>query len=180
MTEEVINYRVEYDIRGVDQSIRETQRVLYFMNATRLAVVDLQQVMSGPTLSNVMWTSVQLTRVWTHLYRLVKQTNQAQRIGMAQGVIGGAGGRAVSGAVTRRFALGQTMLTLGERGELGAVTPTSSGLMSLVTANPYVAGGIAVALLTAGLVGYDMHQRRMQEDWRKRQREIAKSQGLEI
>ena len=179
MTEEVINYRVEYDIRGVDQSIRDTQRVLYFMNATRLAVVDLQQVMSGPTLSNVMWTSVQLTRVWTHLYRLVKQTNQAQRIGMAQGVIGGARGTA-AGVATRRFALGQTMLTLGEQGTLGINSPTQVGLMSLVTANPYVAGGIAVALLTAGLVGYDMHQRRMQEDWRKRQREIAKSQGLEI
>lgn len=179
MTEEVINYRIEYDIRGVDQSIRETQRVLYSMNAVRLAAVDIQQVMSGPTISNVMWTSIQLTRVWTHLYRLVKQTNQAQRIGIAQGVMGGAIGTATRGVAARNFALGQQILTLSAAGQLGITTPTQTGLMALIAANPYVAGGIAAALLIAGLVGYDIQQKKMLEEWRKRQREIAKSQGLE-
>ena len=175
MTEEVINYRIEYDIRGVDRSVRETQRLLYFMNATRLAIVDLQQVMSGPTISNVMWTAVQLTRVWTHLYRLIKATNQAQRVGIAQTLGGTAIRGGVTGAAARRFAAGQALLPWG-------APIAQAGIFSSVTgfaaANPYVTAGVALAILTAGAVGYDIRQRRMRQEWLLRQQEIAKSQGL--
>jgi len=181
MTEEIINYRIEYDVRGIDQSVRSTQRLLYFMNATRLAVVDLQQVMSGPTISNVMWTAVQLTRVWTHLYRLIKATNQAQRVGVAQTL----GGTAISGAggvAARRFAMGQGMLQFGAGGALGvgsAQTSLWATMMGFAAANPYVLGAATVGVVISGAALYDYRQRRMREQWVLRQREIAKNQGLE-
>lgn len=182
MTEEIINYRIEYDVRGIDESVRGTQRLLYFMNATRLAIVDLQQVMSGPTIANVMWTAVQLTRVWTHLYRLIKATNQAQRIGVAQTI----GGTAISGAgglAARKFAMGQGFLQFGAGGALGVGTVTQVGLfssaMAFAAANPAVAGALVAGLAVSGAAAWDYRQRRMREQWLLRQREIAKSQGLE-
>jgi len=177
--EETVNYRIQYDVRGLDDSIRGTQKVLYFMNATRLAVVDLQQVMSGMTLSNVMWTSVQLTRVWTHLYRLVKKTNQAQRVGMVQGVIGGARGTATS----RVSGVMGTNLAMNALFDPTWQPPANKSLWQLMvgfaSANPYVTGGIVTAIAVAGIMGYDMRQKKIHREWQKRQREIAKSQGLE-
>ena len=177
MTEEIIRHRVEYDVRGIDQSIRSTQRLLYFMNATRLAVVDLQQVMSGPTISNVMWTAVQLTRVWTHLYRLIKATNQAQRVGVAQ-TLGGAAIRGVGGGVAaRRFAVGQMALPWAAP---LAETGLFSSVMAFAAANPAVAGALVAGMAVSGAAAWDYRQRRIREQWVLRQREIAKSQGLEF
>lgn len=177
MTEETINYRIEYDIRGVDRSVRETQRLLYFMNATRLAIVDLQQVMSGPTVANVMWTAVQLTRVWTHLYRLIKATNQAQRIGLAQ-TIGGTSIGGVSGISARRFAMGQTALPWATT-QIG-MFPAA---LAFAAANPLLIGAAAVAL-TVSALGYrqyfiDRKMRVEREKFLQRQRNVAKTQGLE-
>ena len=175
MTEETINYRIEYDIRGVDRSIRETQRMLYFMNATRLAIVDIQQVLRGPTISNIMWTAVQLTRVWTHLYRLIKATNQAQSIGIAQSM----GGTAMRGAA------GQRVLQFGAGGTLGIGIPQTllGSMMAFSIANPIIAGAV-VAGLTVSALGYrkyflDRKMRSDREEFIRRQRDIAKTQGFE-
>ena len=175
MTEEIINYRIEYDIRGIDQSIRESQRILYFMNATRLAIVDIQQVLRGPTISNIMWTAVQLTRVWTHLYRLINKTNQAQRLGVAQTL----------GRTAMRGAAGQGVLQFGAGGTLGVGVPQTllGSMMAFSIANPVIAGAV-VAGLTVSTLGYrkyflDRKMRSDREEFIRRQRDIAKRQGLE-
>jgi len=176
MTEETINYRIQYSVSGVNESIRSTQRVLYLFNAVRLSVIDLQQVMSGPTISNVMWTSIQLTRVWTHLHRLVKSTNQAQRIGMAQG-IGGIAMRGVGGGVVRQFAVGQKDLA-GVM--LGSGGPNLGILASLIMMTPPSTMGLLIGAAIVG--GYYLIQRNEKnqvEERQKRNREIAKSQGWE-
>lgn len=178
---ETIKFDIQYDVRGIDSSIRQSQRLLYFMNAVRLSITDLQQVMSGPTIANVMWTAVQLTRVWTTAYRWVKMTNEAQRLGMAQGVVGGVGRRAV-GAAGRRFALGQTTLALGAEGALG-LSPAQAGIwtsmMLWAAANPLLLGGLIGGTVIFGAVMWDRNEKLKRNEWVKRQREIAKSQGLE-
>ena len=184
--EQIVKFNVVYDVRGIDSSIRQSQRLLYFMNAVRLSVTDLQQVMSGPTIANVMWTAVQLTRVWTTAYRWVKMTNDAQRLGIAQSAAGGMG-RGIGAAAARRFALGQTTLALGAGGAMG-ITPAQTGLFAslgaLAMANPLLAGLAAFAFVVSGL-GYrqfflDRQMKIENEEQRKRMREIAKSQGYDF
>lgn len=160
---------------GVDNSVRSTQRLLYAMNAVRLSVRDIQEVMAGPTLQNVMWTAIQLTRVWTSLYRLINAANKEARAGMALGA-----GRAAGGALTGRMAdaFGGRG---GERIWGGAAT---GGLWAQImevgaTLGPVGMVAVGAAAATIGLVAWDMHQRRQREDWLQRQREVAKSQGIE-
>lgn len=176
MTEETINFRIEYDVRGLDQSIRGMQHQLYFLNATRLAIVDIQRVMSGPTIHNVMWTAVQLTRVWTHLYRLIKKTNEAQKVGIAQ---------TLGSTAARRVASGQSILQFGAGGTLGVGTTTGflASMMALAVANPVIAGAIITGL-TVSALGYrqyfvDRKMRIEREEFIQRQRIIARTQGLE-
>ena len=59
-------------------------------------------------------------------------------------------------------------------------TVASSGLWAAVTGlpAPILAVG-AGALIVTGLIGNDVRQKRMRREWIQRQREIAKSQGLE-
>lgn len=183
MTEEVINYRVEYDVQGIDQAMMKTQRYLYFMNALRLSVVDLQQVMSGPTISNMMWTAVQLTRVWTHLHRIIKKTNQAQRVGIAQS-IGGATAKGVS--VWGRRSTGQAAMLGSAFGGAPATAARTSlfaramgYLAPLAPYSPYIAAVGVGVLLVAGAAGWHWKRQKERENWLERQREIAKSQGFE-
>jgi len=182
--EQIIKLNIQYDVRGIDSSIRQSQRLLYFMNAVRLSVTDLQQVMSGPTVANMMWTAVQLTRVWTTAYRWVRMTNTAQRMGIAQGAMGGFGRRA-GGAAARQLGLGQTMLALGAGGELGVATVSPPwitamlGSLGAALAVPGVAVGVGAAVVVTGAVLWDYNERRKRSDWIQRQREVAKSQGLE-
>lgn len=191
MSEETHTVNVVYNIENIDNSIRETQRMLYFTNALRLSIVDIQQVMAGPTLSNVMWTAVQLTRVWTHLYRIIKQTNQAQAAGIGVNAARGLAGRTLGNSATRG-ALGQTMLAFGEGGQLGIATAAQTSLWAtlsgVATATAFTLGAISVplwlpvaaAVATVGAVSVDMAEARRRREWRERQREVARSQGLEF
>lgn len=179
MTEEVINYRVDIDIQGIDDAVMKTQRYLYFMNALRLSIVDLQKVMSGPTISNLMWTAVQLTRVWTHLHRIIKKTNQAQKMGIAQ-TIGGAAMRGVGGGAV------QTTLAFGEGGALGisagqkTLWARAMGYLApLAPYAPHIAAVGVGALIVAGAAAYHWKYQKEKKAWMVRQREIAKQQGLE-
>lgn len=171
----IIPIKAVFDVRGIDQSIHSSQRLLYTMNALRLSVVDFQRLGSDPSLGNLLWTGIQLTRVWNNLHNLVTATNKAQRIGMAQGL-----GRGVLGATSARARgmLGQTMLSFGAGGELGAVLPSSAPIIATLS-NPYVLAGVTIAAFTVGVVTYDIRRKREFEEWKKKQREIAKSQGLE-
>lgn len=173
MAEETIRYNVEYEVTGIDSSVRNTQRLLYAMNAVRLSVRDIQEVMAGPTLQNVMWTAIQLTRVWTTLWRLVQAVNKEQKLGLAMGV-----GRTAAQAGTG--ALGQTVLSFGAGGQLGVAAQSSLFATVLNTlAIPGVGIAVGAAAATVGLVAWDMNQRQARSDWLQRQREAAKSQGIE-
>lgn len=168
MAEENININIRYEATGVDSSIRETQRLLYAMNAVRLSIRDIQEVMAGPTVQNVMWTAIQLTRVWTSLYRLVNATNRAQRTGVGQGVMGAAAGR--GGA----FAAGQ--VTLGG----GQVNPgLLATLIAFAQANPLITGAVAAATFTTAAVLWKKNEEDRHQEWIRKQRETAKTQGLE-
>ena len=181
MSETTHTVNIRYVVEDINPSIRQTQRMLYFTNALRLSIVDIQQVMSGPTISNLMWTAVQLTRVWTQFYRMVKATNQAQQTGM---------GLAVGGAMARGAVTGMAGIPAGAFGlgvATGAPTVAKLGLWQIVLGlaaapmiGPITLGmGVGAALISVGAVAYDMRERRKLRDWRQRQREIAKSQGLE-
>lgn len=163
--EENVNYNIRYTIEGVDQSIRNTQRLLYFMNAVRLSVVDIQQVLSGPTIGNILWTSVQLTRAWTHLHRIIKMTNQEQRAGIAQGVLG----RGVTAAGRRGVGRG---LAAGQAGLLGQLTGFAGTAVGAVTFVAVTAG--------LGFIAFRRRQINMLKKDVERQREIAKTQGAQF
>ena len=45
--------------------------------------------------------------------------------------------------------------------------------------NPIAMVAVGAAAATIGIVAWDIHQRRQREDWLQRQREVAKSQGIE-
>ena len=70
MSDIISNYK--YNIAGLDDTVRKTNNFLRFVNAFRLSISDIQDVMKAPTLSNVMWTLIQLTRTYTALKRLMK------------------------------------------------------------------------------------------------------------
>lgn len=173
MAEENININIQYDVRGIDQSVRSTQRLLFTMNAVRLSVRDIQEVMSGPTAANLLWTGIQLTRTWTNLYRLINATNRIQQTGAARGVI-----QAATGA-----GLQQGILGVGAGGAVTVGKPGMGGILgatiAFLSANPIVAGAVLAATVTTGAVLWKRNQDEAYQEWLRRQREIAKSQGFE-
>lgn len=72
--------RYSYDVASVDAAVRQTNNLLRFANALRLSIKDIRQVLKSPTIANVMWTLIQLTRTYTALKRvmnsIVSETNQ--------------------------------------------------------------------------------------------------------
>ena len=73
-----------YNIEDVNQSIRRTNVLLRAANALRLTYRDIKQVMEKPTITNIMWTLVQISRTYNALRRLHKlvmfETNKAAAI----------------------------------------------------------------------------------------------------
>lgn len=169
MSAETVRIDVQYDVKGIDQSVRDSQRLLYAMNAIRLSVRDFQDLVTKPTLENAMWTAIQLTRVYTSLYRLVKATNDEQKATLAlsgantaAGMAGGAAGGAAAGAVGGALAEGILFPTLW-----------------FFATNPIAAVAVGAAAATIGIVAWDMNEKKKYKDWLEQQRETAKSQGLE-
>lgn len=168
-----MKFSVQYDVSGVDRSIHSSQRLLYAVNALRLSIVDMQKLARDPSLGTLLWTGIQLTRTWRLLYNLVKRTNQAQRMGMAQ----------------RAFAVGQTTLTGTAGGgalatligKLGGIGAGATGALLAAILSPYGA-----AIVTAGvIIGYTGYHKYFfnrvsktdREEFIRRQRDIAKTQG---
>ena len=179
MAEEInTNITIKYEALGVDQTVRQSQRLLYTMNAIRLSWRDLQDVAAGPTVQNVMWTAIQLTRTWTNLYRLIKMTNAEQKKGVAEGVVGQAAG-------TWTSTTGQTFMAsnvsggatgLGAQGAKGSLLTT---IIALASAHPIAAGVVVAAAFAAGVILWKRGDDAQREEWSRRQRETAKAQGLD-
>ena len=67
----------EYEVEAIDSVVRRTNHLLRAMNAIRNTVRDIQQVWEEPTISNVLWTLIQITRTYTSLRRVMKDvTNE--------------------------------------------------------------------------------------------------------
>jgi hypothetical protein len=78
MAEEDFLIRINYQIEGIDQSIRTSRQALFTLNAIRLSIRDIQQVLSGPTIANVLFTAIQLTRTLTQARRLTRALTAEQ------------------------------------------------------------------------------------------------------
>lgn len=175
--EEDIVFRINYQLEGVERSISTSRRALFTLNAIRLSIRDIQQVLSGPTIANVLFTAIQLTRTLTQARRLTKALTAEQAAAGVSGLFGGVGGRRV-GAVAggaRALALGQTTLV-----SRPAQTGFFSTLVSLAGVNP-IATGIFVGTFAIGLGAhlYFEQQKKIRGQFREYNREVAKSQGLE-
>jgi len=196
--EEEIRYNITYNVEGIHESVMATKSLLYAVNAVRLTIKDIQMVMERPTFSNVMWTAIQITRMYTHIRRLIRYARAEQKSLMGETVaaqamiqsltfkkvgipriVGIQGGAALMTPVARAR-LAQTTFLPG--GGLGVATargmfPAISGF---AMANPYLAGaaiGIGAAAIVGGALYWQREQAR--KAWIEQQREIARSQGLE-
>ena len=154
------NININFTTEGIDKTIGQGRNLLLTLNSIRLSIKDIQMVMSGPTLSNVLWTAIQLTRVYTNLRRLIRSVAAEQ---------------AAAG-------LSQTVFGAGRFGAAGEVA--KAGLLSSISAfamaNPILVGA-AVGTIVVG--GYMVSKHNQEEadmrDFIERQREVARSQGLE-
>ena len=158
------------------------------MNALRLSVVDFQRLVESPSLGNLLWMGIQLTRTWTLLYNLVKKTNQAQMAGLGIGA-GRAAGR-VRGVMGYNVAMNALFDPTWSPAKAGLLASTIAGVTAVTSTLPTVTLGVgalgiglAVGIPVAALIGIfligDIMERRKMKDWEQRQRDIAKSQGLE-
>lgn len=183
MAEETIKFNIQYDIKGIDGTIRSSQRLLYFMNSIRLSITDFQRLLKDPSIENIFWTGIQLSSVWTNLIRLIRQANLAAGGGAAANLLGlgtrggmGRMGSTAMGFAGGRFAAGQTTLFGGAVGGQSTLWAT---IVGFAAANPIIVGAAAAAVVVGGAVAYDMWQRQLHKDWQQRQRDVAKHQGLE-
>jgi hypothetical protein len=155
-------FTVTYNIRGIDQSIRTSQSLLLTLNAVRLSVVDIQKVMSGPTMANVLWTGIQLTRVYTNLLRTIRRVQGAQALAVSQ--------------ATLQFGA-QGALTAARPGGIGALFGAAAGF---AVANPIVAGIVVSSIIASSiLVSVRNQETQQRRRIRERSRAVAKAQGLE-
>jgi hypothetical protein len=156
-------FTVTYNIQGIDRSIRTSQSLLLTLNAVRLSVVDIQRVMSGPTMANILWTGIQLTRVYTNLLRTIR------RIQGAQALVGA-----------------QTTLQFGAGGALTAAGPGGFGALfgaaaAFAAANPLVTGTLVASIIASSiLVSIRNNETRQRRRIQERSRAAAKAQGLEF
>lgn len=196
--EEEIRYNITYNVEGIHESVMATKSLLYAVNAVRLTIKDIQLVMERPTFSNVMWTAIQITRMYTHIRRLIRYARAEQKSLMGETlaaqsmvqalvfkkvgvptIVGFRGGAAVLTPMARAR-LAQSVFLPG--GGLGV--PMARGMFPAITgfamAHPYLAGaaiGIGAAAIVGGALYWQREQAR--KAWIEQQREIARAQGLE-
>jgi hypothetical protein len=182
LSETIHNIKINFEATGIDGSIRNTQRLLYTMNSLRIVVRDLQDVMAKPTLENVMFLAIQLTQLYSQLYRLINATNREMGVSAGLGV-----GRGLSKAASAY--MGSTWATPTGDPSFGISAATTAGgariglfsrIGMMATAHPYVAAAVVAGTVLVGLGLYSHQQRVQQDEYMTRMREIAKSQGLEV
>lgn len=160
-------YGIRFELEGVDKTVRDTKSVIYLLNAVRLSVKDIQLVLDPSTRSiqNMFWTAIQLTRTWTHFYRLVKLVSKEQDAVLAKSLAiraasAGGAGAPIGGAA--RIGPGLSLLA----GQAVAF----AGMHPLGTA-------VIIGATAYGLYYWQTEQAKQAH--RERMREIARRQGLE-
>jgi len=84
-----VSTQFTYSVEDINQSIRRTNSLLRAANAVRLTVRDLQQIWRKPTVANVMWTLVQLSRTYSALRRIMRlMAAEAGAAGTLAGLMG--------------------------------------------------------------------------------------------
>lgn len=162
-------YGVRFNVEGVDKSVGKFKNLVYMVNAVRLSIKDIEMVMRGPTIQNVMWMAIQLTRTYTHVRRLLKMIAKEQDAVLAKSL--------AIRATTAGTAF-QTRLGVG-----GRMVPspgmfaTAAGLYAAAGPwGPIVIGGVVIGTAAAGLY---WQQEQAKKAHRERMREIARTQGIE-
>ena len=183
MAEEIVtNITVNYDIRGIDNTIRGSQRLLYFMNAIRLSITDFQRLLKDPSIENLFWTGIQLTQVYTNLIRLIRQANRAAAGGTAMTLLGGGGGggrmtgRAITGVGVGQLVWGTNGMPVAAKQSLISTIMGYGGMVMAIPGFGFVAGATIMAGVVVGN-RYILEQQHL--SWQQRQREFARNQGLE-
>jgi len=182
LSETVHNIKLNFEATGIDSSIRNTQRLLYTMNSLRIVVRDLQDLMAKPTLENVMFLAIQLTQLYSQLYRLINATNRGMGVSAGLGV-----GRGLSKAASAY--MGSTWSTPAGDPSFGISAGTAAGgarlgLFSLIgamaTAHPMAA---AIVVGTTVVLGLMINNRRQEDSYyndQVKQREDARTLGYDI
>ena len=153
MAEETIKFNVEYDIRNVDQTVRQTQRVLYAMNSIRLSITDFQRLMEKPTLENAMWLAINLTQTWRSIVRLINAANAASSTGNLVNLLGGGvGGGIGRGIGNLAGGVAQGALTSTAGGALTSTAGAAAGTWTASAVGRAAAGGAGGAF-AGGAVG---------------------------
>lgn len=169
---ETIEYNIVYNVQDINRVVAPTKSVLYAVNALRLSIKDIELVMRGPTFANVMWTAIQLMRTWTHIRRLIRMATAEQQAFAAQSVATQAlvGRMGVSKIGTTRM-VGGFPATYAPTALRAAMTGFAITPVTAVAAG-IVIGGVAVG-------AYMWQQQKAKADWLEKQREVARTQGLE-
>jgi len=166
MSEKV--YTVRYEVEGIHEQVMKTKSLVYALNAVRLSIRDIDMVMRGPTIQNMMWTAIQITRTYTHLRRILKIVAKEQDAIFAKSL-------AIQ-ATTVQTPVGAVQFT----GFPGVARGAYGAIAAAAAAHPVgtiVVGGVIIG---GGLyAGWYWQQEQAKKAYRERMREIAKTQGLE-
>jgi len=167
-------YTIRYNMEGMHEQVMATKSLLYAVNAVRLTIKDITLIMQKPTISNIMWTAIQITRTYTHIRRLIRLATAEQQALAAQAITTRA---IIEGTQVTGYArAGMIQTTLAPLAAQRGLLTTAIGAMG----GPYVAGALIGATVVTGAayaIWYQQEQQR--KAWIERQREVARSQGLE-
>ena len=172
MSEKV--YTVRYNVEGIHEQVMATKSLIYALNAVRLSIKDIEMVMRGPTIQNVMWTAIQLTRTYTHLRRIIRMVSREQDAVLAKSL-------AIRAVNTGTMA----QIRFGPGGALMVPTPSMAGrawgaLSGFAGAHPYAAAAVIGVGIGAAMYGaYYWQTEQAKKAHRERMREVAIRQGIE-
>jgi hypothetical protein len=180
LSETVHNIKINFEATGIDSSIRNTQRLLYTMNSLRIVVRDVQDLIAKPTIENAMFTAIQLTQLYSNLYRLINKTNNEAVITKGLGVGGGV-------AKAASTYMGSSWNTpTGDPSFMSAATVPGAARVGLfgrigmmATAHPGITFAVVVGTVITGLALYSRQQQNERDEYITRMRELAKAQGIE-
>jgi len=182
LSETIHNIKINFEATGIDSSIRNTQRLLYTMNSLRIVVRDVQDLIAKPTIENAMFTAIQLTQLYSNLYRLINKTNNEAVITKGLGVGGGVAKAASTymgaswNTPTGDPSFGISAATAAGGAKIGLFSRI--GLMA--AANPVGATVVIAGTVLFGLAISSRMQSDLRIDWMNKQRETARAQGYEI
>lgn len=171
MSEKV--YTVRYEVTGIHEQVMNTKSLIYALNAVRLSIKDIDMMMRGPTIQNVMWTAIQLTRTYTHIRRLLKIIAKEQNAVLAKALA--IRQTTAATVVQTRFGAGGGLMVpaAATRGVWGTLT----GFAAAHPVGTIIVGGIVIG--GAMYAGYYWQQEQAKKAYFERMREIARTQGRE-